>query len=88
MQPARATFAQHRPSVGVVCPLTTDLRAWRDRARRVADSGYSTLLMPDVPESGRRVAVVEHDPKNRGAYGRLTKYGLPRDVILDWPEDR
>ncbi|HEX5450050.1 MAG TPA: LLM class flavin-dependent oxidoreductase [Gaiellaceae bacterium] len=34
---------------GVVCPLTTDLRAWRDRVRRVADSGYSTLLMPDVP---------------------------------------
>ncbi|HEV8463301.1 MAG TPA: LLM class flavin-dependent oxidoreductase [Gaiellaceae bacterium] len=35
---------------GVVCPLTTDLRAWRDQVRRVADSGYSTLLMPDVPE--------------------------------------
>ena len=35
---------------GVVCPLTTDLRAWRDRVRRIADSGYSTLLMPDVPE--------------------------------------
>src|SRR5215210_385284 len=34
---------------GVVCPLTTDLRAWRDRVRRIADSGYSTLLMPDVP---------------------------------------
>lgn len=35
---------------GVVCPVTADLRAWRDRVRRVADSGYSTLLMPDVPE--------------------------------------
>jgi alkanesulfonate monooxygenase SsuD/methylene tetrahydromethanopterin reductase-like flavin-dependent oxidoreductase (luciferase family) len=34
---------------GVVCPLTTDVRAWRDRVRRIADSGYSTLLMPDVP---------------------------------------
>src|SRR5205823_13700682 len=34
---------------GVVCPFTTDLRAWRDRVRRIADSGYSTLLMPDVP---------------------------------------
>ena len=34
---------------GVVCPITTDLRAWRDRVRRIADSGYSTLLMPDVP---------------------------------------
>jgi alkanesulfonate monooxygenase SsuD/methylene tetrahydromethanopterin reductase-like flavin-dependent oxidoreductase (luciferase family) len=34
---------------GVVCPLTTDLRTWRDQVRRIADSGYSTLLMPDVP---------------------------------------
>ncbi|MFB4300934.1 LLM class flavin-dependent oxidoreductase [Actinomadura sp. NTSP31] len=34
---------------GVVAPLTTDLQTWRDRALRVADSGYSTLLMPDVP---------------------------------------
>jgi alkanesulfonate monooxygenase SsuD/methylene tetrahydromethanopterin reductase-like flavin-dependent oxidoreductase (luciferase family) len=24
--------------------------AWRDRVRRIADSGYSTLLMPDVPQ--------------------------------------
>jgi alkanesulfonate monooxygenase SsuD/methylene tetrahydromethanopterin reductase-like flavin-dependent oxidoreductase (luciferase family) len=34
---------------GVVCPLTTDVRAWRDQVRRIADTGYSTLLMPDVP---------------------------------------
>jgi alkanesulfonate monooxygenase SsuD/methylene tetrahydromethanopterin reductase-like flavin-dependent oxidoreductase (luciferase family) len=34
---------------GVVCPLMTDVPAWRDRVRRIADSGYSTLLMPDVP---------------------------------------
>jgi len=34
---------------GVVCPLTADLPAWRDRVRRIADQGYSTLLMPDVP---------------------------------------
>jgi alkanesulfonate monooxygenase SsuD/methylene tetrahydromethanopterin reductase-like flavin-dependent oxidoreductase (luciferase family) len=34
---------------GVVCPLTTDVRAWRDQVRRIADAGYSTLLMPDVP---------------------------------------
>ena len=34
---------------GVVCPLRSDLGAWRDRVRRIADSGYSTLLMPDVP---------------------------------------
>ena len=34
---------------GVVAPIATDLPTWRDRVRRIADSGYSTLLMPDVP---------------------------------------
>ena len=32
---------------GVVAPLTTDLPTWRDRVHRIADTGYSTLLMPD-----------------------------------------
>ena len=35
---------------GVVAPFTTDLPTWRDRVRRIADLGYSTLLMPDVPQ--------------------------------------
>jgi alkanesulfonate monooxygenase SsuD/methylene tetrahydromethanopterin reductase-like flavin-dependent oxidoreductase (luciferase family) len=35
---------------GVVAPLRTDLPPWRDRVRRIADRGYSTLLMPDVPQ--------------------------------------
>ena len=35
---------------GVVAPLRTDPATWRDRVRRIADSGYSTLLMPDVPQ--------------------------------------
>ena len=35
---------------GVVAPLQTDLPTWRDHVRRIADSGYSTLLMPDVPQ--------------------------------------
>src|SRR3954468_18447666 len=35
---------------GVVAPLTADLPTWRDRVRRITDSGYSTLLMPDVPQ--------------------------------------
>ncbi|MFI7667479.1 LLM class flavin-dependent oxidoreductase [Nocardia sp. NPDC049526] len=34
---------------GVVAPLRTDLPTWRDRVRRIADSGYSTLLVPDFP---------------------------------------
>jgi alkanesulfonate monooxygenase SsuD/methylene tetrahydromethanopterin reductase-like flavin-dependent oxidoreductase (luciferase family) len=28
----------------------TDLPAWQEQARRIADHGYSTLLMPDVPQ--------------------------------------
>jgi alkanesulfonate monooxygenase SsuD/methylene tetrahydromethanopterin reductase-like flavin-dependent oxidoreductase (luciferase family) len=28
----------------------TDMPTWRDRVRRIADLGYSTLLMPDVPQ--------------------------------------
>jgi alkanesulfonate monooxygenase SsuD/methylene tetrahydromethanopterin reductase-like flavin-dependent oxidoreductase (luciferase family) len=35
---------------GVVAPLTSDLPTWRDRVRRIYDSGYTTLLMPDVPQ--------------------------------------
>lgn len=35
---------------GVVAPLTSDLPTWRARVRRIADSGYSALLMPDVPQ--------------------------------------
>ena len=35
---------------GVVAPLRTDLPTWQDGVRRIADSGYSTLLMPDVPQ--------------------------------------
>jgi alkanesulfonate monooxygenase SsuD/methylene tetrahydromethanopterin reductase-like flavin-dependent oxidoreductase (luciferase family) len=34
---------------GVVAPVQTDMKTWRDQARRIADRGYSTLLMPDVP---------------------------------------
>jgi alkanesulfonate monooxygenase SsuD/methylene tetrahydromethanopterin reductase-like flavin-dependent oxidoreductase (luciferase family) len=34
---------------GVVAPVEPDLGTWPDRVRRIADPGYSTLLMPDVP---------------------------------------
>jgi alkanesulfonate monooxygenase SsuD/methylene tetrahydromethanopterin reductase-like flavin-dependent oxidoreductase (luciferase family) len=30
--------------------VLTDIPTWRDKVRRVADLGYSTLLMPDVPQ--------------------------------------
>ncbi|MET3804155.1 alkanesulfonate monooxygenase SsuD/methylene tetrahydromethanopterin reductase-like flavin-dependent oxidoreductase (luciferase family) [Nakamurella sp. UYEF19] len=46
---------------GVVAPIRTDLAAWRDQVRSIADSGYSTLLMPDVqqwqPAPGPTLAV-------------------------------
>ncbi|WP_076261339.1 LLM class flavin-dependent oxidoreductase [Intrasporangium flavum] len=35
---------------GVVAPVLTDVRTWREQARRVAGAGYSTLLVPDVPQ--------------------------------------
>lgn len=35
---------------GVVTPLRTDVRTWRDQVRRLADIGFSTLLVPDVPQ--------------------------------------
>jgi alkanesulfonate monooxygenase SsuD/methylene tetrahydromethanopterin reductase-like flavin-dependent oxidoreductase (luciferase family) len=34
---------------GVVAPVLTDMATWRDRVRSIADHGYSTLLVPDVP---------------------------------------
>jgi alkanesulfonate monooxygenase SsuD/methylene tetrahydromethanopterin reductase-like flavin-dependent oxidoreductase (luciferase family) len=41
----------HRPfRFGVVTPVLTDVVSWQDRVRRIADSGYSTVLMPDVPQ--------------------------------------
>ncbi len=48
---ANETTGEARPMrFGVVAPIRTDLPAWRDQVRRIADSGYSTLLMPDVPQ--------------------------------------
>ncbi|GAB3880473.1 LLM class flavin-dependent oxidoreductase [Kibdelosporangium lantanae] len=35
---------------GVLAPISSDLPAWRDQVRGLADSGYSTILMPDVPQ--------------------------------------
>ena len=46
---------------GVVAPVLTEVPAWRDEVRRIAASGYSTLLMPDVqqwqPAPGPTLAV-------------------------------
>jgi alkanesulfonate monooxygenase SsuD/methylene tetrahydromethanopterin reductase-like flavin-dependent oxidoreductase (luciferase family) len=46
---------------GVVTPIGADVSAWREQVRHIADSGYSTLLMPDVqrwqPAPGPTLAV-------------------------------
>ena len=46
---------------GVVAPILAGLPAWRDQVRRVADLGFSTVLMPDVqqwqPAPGPTLAV-------------------------------
>ena len=34
---------------GIVAPFLSDPPAWRDQVRRIADHGYSTVLMPDFP---------------------------------------
>ncbi|WP_336082507.1 LLM class flavin-dependent oxidoreductase [Nocardia sp. SSK8] len=34
---------------GVVAPLRSEIPAWRDQVCRLADLGYSTVLIPDVP---------------------------------------
>ncbi len=50
MTGTEATGGARRFRFGVVAPVTTDLPAWRDQVRRIADSGFSTLLMPDVQQ--------------------------------------
>lgn len=57
----RTTRPARRFRFGVVAPVGADLPAWRDEVRRIADHGYSTLLMPDVqqwqPAPGPTLAV-------------------------------
>jgi alkanesulfonate monooxygenase SsuD/methylene tetrahydromethanopterin reductase-like flavin-dependent oxidoreductase (luciferase family) len=35
---------------GIVAPFLSDLPTWREQVRRIADQGYSTVLMPDFPQ--------------------------------------
>lgn len=35
---------------GVVTPIEGTVQEWRDQVRRIADNGYSTVLMPDVQQ--------------------------------------
>jgi len=56
--PDRTATGGARPfRSGVVAPVTSDFPTWRDTMRRIADSGYSTMLMPVVPPSDRLTRV-------------------------------
>lgn len=46
----QAVRGEWRFRFGVVAPVLTDLPAWRDQVRHIADSGFSTVLMPDVQQ--------------------------------------
>jgi alkanesulfonate monooxygenase SsuD/methylene tetrahydromethanopterin reductase-like flavin-dependent oxidoreductase (luciferase family) len=35
---------------GIVAPVLPDVPTWRERVRRIAGHGYSTVLMPDFPQ--------------------------------------
>ena len=56
-----ATAGRRPFRFGVVAPIQENLPEWRDQVRRIADSGYATLLMPDVqqwqPAPGPTLAV-------------------------------
>ncbi len=50
MDESTATSETRPFRFGVLAPLRSDLPTWRDQVRRIADGGYSTLLMPDFPQ--------------------------------------
>lgn len=35
---------------GIVAPVLAEVSTWREQVRRIADHGYSTVLMPDFPK--------------------------------------
>jgi alkanesulfonate monooxygenase SsuD/methylene tetrahydromethanopterin reductase-like flavin-dependent oxidoreductase (luciferase family) len=73
---------------GVVAPIRTDLPAWRDQVRRIADCGYSTLLMPDVqqwqPAPGPTLAVAATITDLRvGTWVYASPLRTPRNVAWE-----
>lgn len=50
MTDSRETRGARPFRFGVTVPVTTDLATWRNRLPRLADVGYSTVLMPDFPQ--------------------------------------
>ena len=64
-----------------------------DEPLQILPGGYMSVFTPGRgwrhvgAKQGRRVAVIDDDPKRKGAYGRLTKYGRTRPVTLGWDAD-
>src|SRR5438045_4771269 len=86
----QATVGARPFRFGVVAPLRTDLPAWREQVRRIADSGFSTLLMPDVqqwqPAPGPTLAVAATLADLR--VGMWVYASAMRTLwSLDWEED-
>jgi hypothetical protein len=64
---------------GVVCPLTSDLRAWRDRVRRIADSSRCFRRRRRRPSPARALHRLESRPPARTRAPRLVRAASSRN---------
>jgi hypothetical protein len=64
-----------------------------DEPLKILPGGYMSVYTPGRgwrqvgARKGRRVAVLGDDPKKKGQFGRLTKYGRTRPETLGWKSD-
>jgi hypothetical protein len=64
-----------------------------DEPLKILPGGYMSVFTPGRgwrqmgAKKGRRVAALGNDPKNKGQFGRLTKYGRTRPVTLGWESE-
>jgi hypothetical protein len=64
-----------------------------DEPLKILPGGYMSVFTPGRgwrqmgAKKGRRVADLGNDPKNKGQFGRLTKYGRTRPVSLGWDSE-
>jgi hypothetical protein len=64
-----------------------------DEPLKILPGGYMSVYTPGRgwrqmgAKKGRRVAVLGSDPKKKGQFGRLMKYGRTRPVELGWRDD-
>jgi hypothetical protein len=64
-----------------------------DEPLKILPGGYMSVFTPGRgwrqmgAKKGGRVAILGNDPKNKGQFGRLTKYGRTRPVRLGWDSE-